>query len=154
MVKKYIRSELEEKTVAELREICRQLEIPKMGKARKDEIIYAISNFYNKTVEISKNTTPAAEIDNSKIPYINANVHSFLKKDDTYQSLISVSCGAASSNYPVVGRTVGFIKATYREILNIDSNANGVVNGVLIEDSYILKSGDTLEFVREAGQKG
>jgi len=148
--------ELEAKTVTELRQICGQFGIPKMSKARKDDIIDEIEDFYTKNIvkEEVDNNENTEEMDESKVPYINAHVHSFLKKDDTYESLVSVSCGASSSNYPVVGRTVGFIKATYREILNIDSTSNGVVNGVSVEDSYVLKSGDTLEFVRDAGSKG
>jgi hypothetical protein len=77
-----------------------------------------------------------------------------LKSDNNYQTLISVSCGAASSNYPVVGKSAGYVKATYREILNIETDAKAIVNGSEVNDSCILKSGDTLEFVRKAGVKG
>lgn len=147
--------ELLEKTVAELREICKMYDIPKMAKARKDVIIEAIGAFYKSLKNAnSKETVSKKPVDNSKIPYITANLHSFIEKDDSYKSLISVSCGAASSNYPVVGRSVGFIKATYREILNIETDGVGVVNGVEVQDSYILKSNDVLEFVRQAGRKG
>ena len=148
----YSVDQLNNMTVVELREICRDNGIPKMAKARKDVIVAALSNFYGGQNQVQ--ATPAAQTDTSRIPYVTANVHSFLKKDNSYQSMISVSCGAASSNYPVVGRTVGFIKATYREILNIDAAAGGVVNGKNVEDSYVLRSGDNLEFVRQAGTKG
>jgi hypothetical protein len=130
-----------------------------MSKARKSDIIEAIVAFYDlqkPTKPVEKDTYKAEPVatDNSKVPYINANLHSFLKADKTYQTMVSVSCGAASSNYPVVGKSVGFVKATYREILNIVTDSKGVVNGDSVNDSYILKSGDTLEFVRQAGSKG
>jgi hypothetical protein len=146
-------AELEEKTVAELRELCKKYGIVGMSKARKDDIIDEISNFYDnyENFEDSLNITNEEP---SKLPYINANLHSFLDVNDTYKTLISVSCGAASSNYPVVGKTVGYVKATYREILNIEIDSKAVTNGNEVSDSYILKSGDTLEFVRQAGVKG
>ena len=151
-MKTYTNSELMEMTVVELRELCRRYNIVGMSKVRKDLLVNAIETYYEDAGDnyCSKETKKE---DKSKVPYINANVHSFLK-NDTYQTLISVSCGAASSNYPVVGRSVGFVKATYREILNVETEATGVVNGESVADTYILKSGDNLEFVRKAGSKG
>jgi molybdopterin converting factor small subunit len=152
MAKIFTQEQLEGKTVVELRELCRKYKLQSLSKARKDVIVDAIIEYY-------AGLNPASEsksypTNNSRIPYVNAHVHSFLDGKDKYQSLITVSCGAASGNYPLVGRTVGFVKATYREILNIDDNANGVVNGKEQVDSYILKSGDSIEFIRKAGTKG
>jgi hypothetical protein len=143
---------LESKTVVELRELCKKYGISGMSKARKDDIVDAIQQFYD-DVEDSYDGQEEPKND-SKVPYINANLHSFLKSDNNYQTLISVSCGAASSNYPVVGKSAGYVKATYREILNIETDAKAIVNGNEVNDSHILKSGDTLEFVRKAGVKG
>lgn len=156
----YTESELNNKTVAELREICRASNIPGMSKARKDIIVAKIIEGYPKPknneatcTTVTTSTTEKNNDDNGKLSYINANLHSFLE-NNSYKTLISVSCGASSSNYPVVGRSVGFVKATYKEILNINPEAEGIVNGVKVADSYVMKSGDTLEFVRKAGTKG
>lgn len=152
-IKIYTQEELIEKTVAELREMCRKYDISGMSKARKDDIVDALLSFYSKE-EDSGDKYDTRNTPQEKVPYVNAHVHSFLDKNEKYQSLITVSCGAASGNYPLIGKTVGFVKATYREILNIDDNANGVVNGVEKAESYILKSGDSIEFIRKAGSKG
>ena len=40
-----ILTNIEERSVMELREFCRKNEIPKMSKARKDDIIKAIKEF-------------------------------------------------------------------------------------------------------------
>lgn len=150
----YTESELNDKTVVELREICRALNIPGMSKARKDVIVEALVKAYDVKPAETKSTTIEKNNDsNGKLSYVNANLHSFLE-NNTYKTLISVSCGASSSNYPVVGRSVGFVKSTYKEILNINPEAEGIVNGTKVEDSYVMKSGDTLEFVRKAGTKG
>jgi transcription termination factor Rho len=151
-MKKFNWEELNDKTVVELRELCRKYQINGMSKVRKDEVIEAILEYYNQEDDYSPDAAPEGSED--KVPYINAKLHSFLQDNNSYQTLISVSCGAASSNYPVVGRTVGFVKSTYREILNIDISASSVVNGDSVPDSYVLKGGDTLEFVRQAGSKG
>jgi hypothetical protein len=149
---------LEGKTVIELRELCKKYGIIGVSKARKDDILEAIDEFYG-TLDCDDDSCscakPAAVVsDGGKVPYINATVSSFLTADDTYQTMISVSCGASSSNYPVVGKTVSFVKATYREILNIETDSKAVVNGEEVKDSYVLKSSDQLEFVRRAGEKG
>ena len=150
--------ELVGKTCAELRELCKKYGIIGMSKARKDDIVEAIEDFYEDQEDSysaeESNETTVESSDTSSLPYINASVHSFMQEDKSYLTLISVSCGAASSNYPVVGRSVGFVKATYREILNVETDNKGVVNGDEVADSYILKSGDRLEFVRKAGVKG
>jgi hypothetical protein len=145
---------LEAKTVVELRELCKKYGIAGMSKARKDDIVESILQFYDDLEDSYSSESNETTVDDSKVPYINANVCSFLKNDNSYQTLISVSCGAASSNYPVVGRSAGYVKATYREILNIETDAKAIVNGNEVNDSCILKSGDTLEFVRKAGVKG
>jgi len=146
---------LETKTVIELRELCKKYGIIGISKSRKDDILEAINQFYGEIASQDSGCCQAAKVsDGGKVPYINATVSSFLKSDDTYQTLVSVSCGASSSNYPVVGKTVSFVKATYREILNIETDSKSVVNGEEVKDSYVLKSGDQLEFVRKAGEKG
>jgi hypothetical protein len=153
-VKIYDMDVLETKTVIELRELCKKYGIQGMSKARKDDILNAISDFYSEIEDENDNGNKSGRLNSEKVPYINAQLSSFLKPDDTYETLISVSCGAASSNYPVVGKTVSFVKATYREILNIDTDCKAVVNGDEVKDTYVLKSKDQLEFVRKAGEKG
>jgi hypothetical protein len=153
-IKIYTEDQLLEKTVAELREMCKKFNIIGMSKAKKDELIEVLIAFYDDQVDSSYQTEPESE-SQEKVPYVNAHIHSFLgSTNDVYQSLITVSCGAANGNYPLVGKSVGFVKATYREIMNIDDTANAVVNGNEESESYVLKTGDTVEFIRKAGSKG
>ena len=157
-IKVYAEDQLQEKTVVELREMCRKFGIPGMSKERKDTIIDSILEFYQDqevSVEPEEEDSYYSEPESEeKVPYVNAHVHSYLDKNEKYQSLITVSCGAASGNYPLVNKSVGFVKATYREILNIDDTSNAIINGVEKSESYVLKSGDTVEFIRKAGTKG
>lgn len=146
-MKIYTRKELESFSLAMLRSICRSYGITGVSKTKKSDIISLLE------VETELENDVDNTQDNNKIPYLNTHLYSYLDKG-FYQSLVSVSCGASSSNYPVVGKSVGFVKALYDEILNIDPNAKSVVNGEESYDSYILKSGDVLEFVRVAGTKG
>ena len=156
-IKKMSIGEMEEKTCAELREICKSFKITGMSKARKDVITSALSQFFNtsgnkaenKTEKSSSNSAPTG-----RIGEIDAKLHSVLMNNNTYDTIISVSCGAASSKYPVAGRTAGFVKATYREILNIETTSKSIVNGDEVSDNYVLQKGDVLEFVRQAGRKG
>lgn len=152
-MKIYSREELNEKTVVELRELAKRYGISGVSKARKDDIIDEIETYYSSKEESDCDTFSTSN-NKEKPVYINANIHSILGKDDTYKSLISVSCGASSSNYPVVGKSVSYVKEIYREILNIEVESSPLVNGKQVKPTYILKSGDTLEFVKKAGTKG
>jgi len=148
---------LEKKTVLELRELCKKYGIIGMSKARKDDILESISDFYDSLEEDKEESCcsgPVQSKGSQKVPFINAGLHSTLNKQDSYDTTISISCGASSFNGPVVGKTVGYVKAVYREILNIEVDSTGVVNGGSVSDSYVLKSCDTLEFIRKAGSKG
>jgi len=49
---------------------------------------------------------------------------------------------------------VGSVAEFLREVLNVDRMSQGVVNGKQVEDSYRLKEGDNLEFLKPAGRKG
>ncbi|HBK34253.1 TPA: hypothetical protein DEP34_03725 [Candidatus Uhrbacteria bacterium] len=66
---------------------------------------------------------------------------------------IRVACGASSGQYPVAGMTVGNIRQELRDILNIGSEHMPRVNGASVDNDYVLKEEDSLEFVRNAGDK-
>lgn len=72
----------------------------------------------------------------------------------SYSTTIQVSCGASSGNFPVVGKTVGEVRDFLKEILNIDTQASGLVNGEKTNNDHVLQDGDKLEFVKAAGKKG
>ena len=67
---------------------------------------------------------------------------------------IRVSSGASSGNFQVVGKSVGEVRSTLSEALNVDSSANALVNGRQVGNDYILQVGDNLEFMKPAGSKG
>jgi hypothetical protein len=67
---------------------------------------------------------------------------------------IQVSCGASSGDFPVVGKTVREVGEFLREVLNVDRLSTGLINGKEVDASYVLKSGDRLEFLKSAGRKG
>ena len=67
---------------------------------------------------------------------------------------IQVSCGASSGRFPVSGRKVSEVGDFLREILNVEKLSTGLVNGKEIDGNYVLKTGDTLEFLKPAGKKG
>ena len=152
------KAELMEKTVAELRVMCRDLEIPGMSKKRKDIIVDAIlSKNESETVvaEISQppapNQTPLTALSGS----FQTNITDPTKgKGKRLTTFIRVSCGASSGDFGVGGKTVGAVAEFLKEILNIPTMSKGIVNGKESADSYVLENGDTLEFIKPAGDKG
>lgn len=154
----YTNEELWNKTVTELREMCTRYGITGMSKRRKEDIIEAIEDYYDDADE-AVDSAPVVGVSSSSIVSMNAHLSSYKNpdsknEDDKYVTNLTVSCGAASGNFPVVGKTVGAVAEFLREVLNIDRLSVGVVNGEEVDDSYVLSTNDTLEFLKAGGRKG
>jgi hypothetical protein len=67
---------------------------------------------------------------------------------------VKISYGVHHLEVAVAGKSVGEVRQALREPLNIDPRALALVNGRDVAASCLLKSGDQLEFVRLAGEKG
>jgi len=170
------RAQLEEKTVAELRAICKDQGITGMTKKRKDVIIDALmeTRLPKQTATKSAKKSASGVVKPAGVGHTaklakQANVEPVTRAEfqmssvltkpsakagDKCTTAIQVSCGAASGKFPVIGKTVGAVAEFLREVLNVDRLAEGMVNGDKVEGSYVLKEGDTLEFLKPAGQKG
>lgn len=67
---------------------------------------------------------------------------------------VSVSSGPYLEELPVAGSSVGEIRRRFKDRFDIDDKAQAIVNGNDADESYILKAGEGLMFVRHAGEKG
>ncbi len=169
MAKTYTQAELTDKTNAELRQICKTLKIPGMSKKRKGIIIETIllqqdgtpsSKAKTKTTSIAPNenvTTQAG--DASKVEAATFTLNSVLTKPgakmgDKTTTTIRVSCGASSGEFPVVGKTTSAVKGFLKEVLNISTMSSPLINGKQAPETYVIKEGDEVEFLKPAGQKG
>jgi len=163
----YTYDQLDQKTVAELREMCAfDLDISGMWKKRKDEIIDAIIAKTKKVTPPAKKTVGKGGVIENSVLSVTKDVSivggSFTSQvtqpsaefGERISTTIRVSCGASSGDFMVVGKTVGAVGEFLREVLNVEKMASGLVNGSQVEDDYILRSGDQLEFLKPAGTKG
>jgi|ADurb_Val_02_Slu_FD_contig_31_205869_length_1706_multi_4_in_0_out_0_2 molybdopterin converting factor small subunit len=148
------RAELEAKTVDELRSLCVRFGIVGMSKKRKDIIVDALLAYYRKEASPSKSATGSQNLDEMRSVFHSKVTSPGAAAGNKTTTTILVSCGAAYGNFPVVGKTVGAVAEFLREVLNVDRMSRGVVNGKEVEDSYRLKEGDNLEFLKPAGRKG
>jgi len=161
--KEYTKDELSALTNTELREICKQRKIPGMSKKRKDIIIDAIllaqggSPASQSTTTITKTTK---DVDpNEPLTAATFTLNSILtkpnaKEGDKTTTTIRVSSGAATGEFPVTGKNVSQVKSFLKEVLNISKMASPIVNGNQVDDNYVIKEGDEVEFLKPAGQKG
>jgi len=146
----YTVRELEEMTRVDLRDIAESYGIKFKSKEIKDNMISMIIKAQK---EESTEASPVVENKSIKITSLNTTFHS--KEDDGYdQPMITVSSGASSGNYPVVGKKVCEVASFFTEILNISPAAKAIVNGKEVSEEYILEKYDTLEFTVQAGRKG
>jgi len=67
---------------------------------------------------------------------------------------VRVLYGVHALEAPLVGRSVGDVRAVLQQVLNISPRAVAVVNGREVGADHLLKEGEQLEFVRLAGEKG
>ncbi len=70
------------------------------------------------------------------------------------QGQVRVLYGVHSLEATLAGRTVADVRHALRQALNISPQAVAVVDGLQVEESFILLAGQQLEFVRLAGEKG
>ncbi len=166
------RSELMEKTVAELRGMCVKAGIKGMTKKRKDIIVGALmeNQTPSKSIDKKGKVIPSKKkgghtaalskaVTSGPVTEAEFQMSSVMTKPggrsgDKCTTAIQVQCGANSGKFPVIGKTVGAVAEFLREVLNVDRLAEGLVNGEKVKSSYILTSDDTLEFLKPAGRKG
>lgn len=154
----FTREQLEGKTAVELKRMCvDELAIPGMTKKPKDVVIAAILDKFGAAPSASMAAAPAAPA--GGMSGVAFQAHSVVTKPEApfggkTSTTIQVSCGASTGNFPVAGRSVVEVGEFLREVLNVDKLSTGLVNGSEVGADYVLKPGDTLEFLKPAGKKG
>ena len=66
----------------------------------------------------------------------------------------TVTHGDQSNQYEVAGETVAAVRNHLTEAYSIHKDAKAYVNGEEVGGDTLLRAGDELEFIKEAGQKG
>ena len=68
---------------------------------------------------------------------------------------VQVIHGAHSGSHPVAEQTVGAVRATFAGPYNIPTDAVARIQGGLqVDDNYVLRPNESLEFVKLEGVKG
>jgi len=62
--------------------------------------------------------------------------------------------GVNNLSADLAGKNVAEVRGMLAQALNIDQAAKPLVNGADADASYVLQSGDELEFVKPSGTKG
>lgn len=65
-----------------------------------------------------------------------------------------VSYGVHEGMVEAVGKTVADVRAAVAQIMNLPQNAGAIIGGQRVDDSHVIKEGQEVEFVKEAGVKG
>ena len=144
----FIRADLMVKTVDELRSLAKELGIPGMSKKRKDIIVDAIlAKQSGATPPVTSTTTTTAKVNTAAL----TSLVMTMKKTS---GKVSVSCGANSGEFAVVGKAVYEVHEFLQEVLNIPKDSSYTVSGKNVTLGYIIQEGDTLEFIKRSGSKG
>ena len=75
-------------------------------------------------------------------------------EDIDISGTVQITWGALIDDLEVAGMTVGAVQALLQAAYNIAPGVQVNVNGDEADEDTVLVSGDALEFVRTAGEKG
>ena len=80
----------------------------------------------------------------------------FVEKLESTAQTVNLVYGAHDLDVEVTGLTVAEVQLAYKDIINVEDDAEAYVNGkpVVDKNSISLNAGDRLQFMKEAGQKG
>jgi len=67
---------------------------------------------------------------------------------------VGVIHGVHTHSLPLAGMTIGQARAELEERMNIDPEANPIVDGNDVDENYVLREGQVLNFLKAAGEKG
>jgi hypothetical protein len=67
---------------------------------------------------------------------------------------VTAISGASCETFQIAGQTVVHARNFLGPVLNVDDEADALVNGQQADKDYVLQKGDRLEFVKKAGEKG
>jgi hypothetical protein len=71
------------------------------------------------------------------------------------QQPVTVTCGANTQPLESLdGMTVGELRNRLEDVMNIPNPAQVVVGGCVVNNDYVVKAGDNVEFIKPAGIKG
>lgn len=156
--KVYTREDLNSMTAKELKKMAfRKMNLGGLSKQSKDIVVDAIIAHQDGGASVAPKKAKAAA--SGPIQGLNFTGNSVLTNAGASfghktTTTIHVSCGASSGSFPVTGKSVREVGEFLREVLNVDRLSTGLVNGKEVDASYVLKSGDRLEFLKPAGRKG
>jgi len=164
----FTREELAGKTVKALKKMCvKKLGIPGMTKKNKGIIIQAILDkdgpapvkTIKEEVKVVEEVVKVVEEVVKPISELNFFAKSQLTKPNArtgnkFTTTIYMACGATDGNFTVVGKTITESLESFGDILNADLKSTPLVNGDSVSRDYVLKEGDTVEFLKPAGSKG
>ncbi len=70
-------------------------------------------------------------------------------------NVVSVSSGPYAEDLPVAGSTVTQVRQRFADRFDLDEGSQAVIDGkTLTDESYVLKAGESLMFIKHAGEKG
>jgi len=67
---------------------------------------------------------------------------------------VEVIHGVYAHSLPLAGMAVRVARGELQERMNIDPDAVTVVDGVEVDENYVLREGQVVNFVKPAGEKG
>jgi hypothetical protein len=100
--------------------------------------------------EGGKKLSSQNQTNNNGIPDIDASLSRASKVADK----IRVVHGVNEGYYDLEGKTVGQVRKSLREVHNIPGDAAAMIGQNSVGDDFVLEGGMSLEFIKEAGDKG
>lgn len=91
---------------------------------------------------------------NSSSMYQAPDIDATLSKASQAMKKVRVVHGANQEYLELEGKTVGYVRKKMRDVLNLPGDAEALIAGKSVGDDFVLEGNMSLEFTKEAGQKG
>jgi molybdopterin converting factor small subunit len=104
--------------------------------------------------EIKKSSPKKKAPESQEVSTKKPSVKSAVSKIDKVLSNNDIMFGSEHLKLPLIGKTVADIRKELKHVLNVPEGAQARVNSKLVDDNYVIKEEDVIEFVKVSGQKG
>ena len=79
---------------------------------------------------------------------------SIFADDDEANLMVNITSGQNRGQLPIANSTVGEIRARFRDRFAIDPQGQAFLDGQEVGNDTVVRAGQTLMFLRRAGEKG
>lgn len=144
------RQELREMTNDQLRELCRSRGIHCTTKTTKSALVDLLRPGAPTPPRTAPADIPVASPTGGRVNAVHTTTTTMREpgNSDVVTSRVRVSSGSSFDHFDVIGHNISDVRDLLLHILNIDPEAQAMVNGQVVADDYVIRDNDNVDFIK------